>query len=496
MTHWKAMVGVAVLAAALPLTGCAAIFGGYDVAPNGLPVAEDALRRDLAARPGVAYTTVIGGSRDLPGDDLLRLLYAGTAGRYAGEYHEGARLLDLASYVAEDRVTTSVSREALSLVTSDRALSYVPGTTERMMIPYLAAATYLEAGDLGAAAVEARRIEALLDRLSDTDRADDNRSRETRRFLHLYAAAIFEAAGEASAAEVAYRRAGVPDVVESDSAAIETDSVASDQAASRSTGEVVVLVESGFVPHQVEQSVAIALPSWQVSRLTDGSLADKAVAATEAAARVMLTANQLYGDRRGYYGDRGYRQPAWLSPWDGEECPDGEDEECSSDTDALPYLMRISWPVLYQESDDVPVLAVRAGDVAGEPLTHLDVAGGARQDFEDRRGTMIARTMLRAASKVALSSAAQSAAEKKEEGAGEVVGILANVGNFLTERADTRCWHLLPGRVSMIRLELPAGTHDLALELDGGEEGGRTLSLGSVRVEAGRTAFVTHRIWR
>lgn len=483
------MVGVAVLTATLPQSGCAAIFGGYDVAPNGLPVAEDALRRDLAARPGIAYTTVIGGSRDLPGDDLLRLLYAGTAGRYAGEYREGARLLDLASYVAEDRVTTSLSREVLSLVTSDRALSYVPGTTERMMIPYLAAATYLEAGDLGAAAVEARRIEALLDRLSDTDRTADDGARETRRFLHLYAAAIFEAAGEANAAEVAYRRAGVPDAAES-------DSVGSDPAASRSTGEVLVLVESGFVPHQVEQSVAIMLPPWQVSLLTDGSVAEKAVAATEAAARVMLTANQLYGDRRGYYGDRGYRQPAWLSPWDGEECPNGDDGECSSDPDAAPYLMRVSWPVLYQETGGVTGVGVRAGDVAGVPVSHLDVAGGARRDFEDRRGTMIARTMVRAVSKVALSSAAQSAAEKKDEGAGQVVGILANVGNFLTERADTRCWHLLPGRVSMLRLELPAGTHELALELDGGQDGERTLSIGSVRVEAGRTAFVTHRIWR
>ena len=37
MLRLKSLGRVAVLAAALPLTGCAALFGGYDVAPNGLP---------------------------------------------------------------------------------------------------------------------------------------------------------------------------------------------------------------------------------------------------------------------------------------------------------------------------------------------------------------------------------------------------------------------------------------------------------------------------
>ena len=43
-------------------------------------------------------------------------------------------------------------------------------------------------------------------------------------------------------------------------------------------------------------------------------------------------------------------------------------------------------------------------------------------------------------------------------------GILTNIGTMLTERADTRAWHLLPGSISLVRLRLPAGTHDLTVE--------------------------------
>lgn len=499
MRRVRGVVGVAVIAAALPLSGCAAMLGGYDLAPSGLPEAEDALRRDLAERPSDAYLAVIEGRRELPADDLLRLLYAGTAGRYAGAYDEGAHLLDLASWIAEDRVTTSISRQALSLVTSDRALDYVPGSTERLMIPYLAAATHLEAGNMDAAAVEARRIEALLDRMADRDGdAASDEVDTTRRFLHTFAAGVFEAAGDQSAAEVAYRRAGIPD----QPASPQSEGPPSEAL----VGEVVVLVESGFVPHRVEQSVVIVLPPWQVSLLTDGDAAEKAVAATEAAARVLLSANHYYGDRgryggRGPYADPGYsRDPSssvvHLDPWTREDCEAAGVEDCSDGAGENPYLMRISWPVLADEGRAPRPVRVRAGDVADDTFVRFDVAADARGDFDASRGTMIARTMLRAASKVALSSAAKDAVEKKDEVAGQVVGVLANLGTALTERADTRCWHLLPGEVSMLRLRLPAGTHDLTLEVDGAAGSSSNVSLGSVDIVPGRTTFVTHRIWR
>jgi hypothetical protein len=126
----------------------------------------------------------------------------------------------------------------------------------------------------------------------------------------------------------------------------------------------------------------------------------------------------------------------------------------------------------------------------GESEAVLNVAEGARRDFDAERPTMLARTLVRAIAKVALSSAAEKAVRKEDETAGEIVGLLTNLGTLLTERADTRCWHLLPGQVHMLRLRLPAGTHQLELTV-----GGQRIDLGFVSVRPGHTTFLTHRVW-
>jgi hypothetical protein len=106
---------------------------------------------------------------------------------------------------------------------------------------------------------------------------------------------------------------------------------------------------------------------------------------------------------------------------------------------------------------------------------------------------MVARTVLRAAAKLALTAEIEDRVSEKDETAGEVVGALFNIGTLLAERADTRSWHLLPASVSIVRLQLPPGTHDLTVSTG---QGGDTTPLGPVEVRAGRTTFVSTRIWR
>lgn len=485
------MARVAALAAALPLSGCATMFGGYDLAPNGLPKDEDALRRALAFEAGKAYAEVIEGDRALPDDDLLRLLYAGTAGYYAGSWGESAHLLDLASYLAEDRVTLRVSQQALSMITSDRALDYTPGRTERLMIPYVAAMTYLKAGDVDGAAVEARRIEALLDRMDEQTAPAD--MSEQSRFLHYIAGTVFEAAGDWNAAGVAYRRSGP--LAETLGTGLDRDL----DPAGDSLGDVIVLVERGFVPHRVEQSVVVVLPPAQVTMLTDGSAGEKAAAAVEAAARILLTAAHVYGERGSFYRDRAYHAPLHLEPWRGNDpCGSGR-KECGKEEGEKrePYLLRISWPVLYQEPAPAARLQVRAGAVTADSRARLDLAEGTLRDFDAERPRILARTVARAAAKVALSASVEESVKKKDEGAGELLGILTNIGTLLTERADTRAWHLLPGSISLVRLRLPAGSHSLTLDVDrAAGERGRVEPLGVVEIRPGETTFVGTRLWR
>lgn len=470
------------LAAALPLSGCATWFSGYEVAPNGLPVEEAAIRRQLAAEPASVYDEIVTGETELPDDDLLRLLYAGTAGRYSGHYRESGQFLDLASYVADDRVTISVSRQTASFITSDRALAYVPQRTERLMISYIAALSFLEADDLGGAVVEARRIEALLDRFNDG--ADTARTRYDSRFFHYFAGTIFEAAGEANSAAVAYRRAGA-------SGEARVSDLYSDVPAD-SMGEIVLLLERGFVPHRVEQSVAVVLPGQQARMLTEGGIGEKAAAAAAAAARILTYASHAYGDRGPYYTDRSYQRGLRVAPWrDG--CGGFGEPSCRDD-DGEPYILRISWPVLYQEETPDRTVPIRVDGTPMGATWHLDVGNGIRRDFADRLGTILARTVFRAATKIALSEVAEEVVSEQDETAGKIVGVLVNLGTLLAERADTRSWHLLPGVVDLVRIPIPAGTHSLTV----GGEGllSRAVNLGPVAVRPGETTFVAHRIWR
>jgi uncharacterized protein len=460
------------LALAVPLSGCAAMIGGYDLASNGLTVDEDAFRRALAFEAPRAYQTAVNGGGALPDDILLRLLFAGAAGRYAGAYDESSRLLDVASYLADDRVTISLSREALSLITSDRALAYVPGRTERLMIHYLAALNYLDAGNVDGAAVEARRIEALLDQ-AQADVGRGERSRD-HQFLHYFAAMVFEAAGDWNAADVALRRAGP--------LARSLRARPADGSEGASLGHVMVLVEHGFVPHRVEQSVVIALPASQATMLTEGSAGEKLLAAADAAARVLLTASHQYGDRSGYYRDRGFRSTLHLEPWRDVESADSGN----------PYLLRMSWPVLYQEPAAETPVRVRVGELAADAHARLDVTAGVRADFDAQRATILARTLVRGATKLALSSAVEESIGKRDETAGRLAGLLTNLGTAAVERADTRAWHVLPGSISMVRLQLPAGSHELSLENDRGQ----AAPVATVTVRPGQTTFVTTRLWR
>jgi hypothetical protein len=49
-----------------------------------------------------------------PDDEVLRALYRGVLAYHAGEYAESARVLDIAADIADERVTKSLSRAALS----------------------------------------------------------------------------------------------------------------------------------------------------------------------------------------------------------------------------------------------------------------------------------------------------------------------------------------------------------------------------------------------
>lgn len=572
------------LAAALALgsSGCATLFRSYDVAPNGLQRDDAEIRSLLASeRMDSAKLASLGaGKIDLPEDPLLEALYTGALAHYAGEYSRSSTDLIRANALAEDRYTSSVSRAVFSLVSSDRSLEYEPSETERLLIHYYGALNHLALGDTDGAAVEARRLSNVLDRYDD---AGSDRSRSSLRvFFRAFAGSVFEAAREWNDADVAYRKAtGSP-----------TGGRTAAPEGAEGTGEVIVLLERGFIAHRIEEALYISLLSDEVDALTGAEEGeDRAAVAGAISARVL---SHLADSRRLYRGGspsgpvwisapstssstrtvssssssasecraeraesaRGSDEtrarrparagssedddslppiPARRSPREVGSVPSSDraaDSECDGERDdarsSNPYVMKIAWPAFRQdrvpaggtvgllESADVATTADTRAE-AGEPTTEaehspawagrdfapvstsVDLSDAVVADFEEHRRWVLARTIARATTKLAMTRRIEDSMAEKDETLGKILGALTNAGTALLEQADTRSWHLLPASVEMVRLRLPAGSHQLVLQPRGssgaGTASGRVVELGSVEVRAGEVSFLSRRIW-
>lgn len=492
---------IAVAALLISSTGCARLFGSYDIAPNGLASSEDRLRHMLASGQAEAAFAGFGTGRAAPDDDVLRALYEGVVAYYAGDYAESARILDVAGVLADDRVTKSISRSALSLVSNDRVLPYEPGRTERLMIPYYAALARVGMGDIEGAAVEARRLSLLLQMHSDDDEPLDPAVEATLRYL---AGALFEAHGDRNDSDVAYRNA----------LALDSTLAVPSTPATSATGTVFVILEQGFVAHRVEQGLSVLLLPEEVDLIANGESDERAGALAFVAGRTLREAARspflheglhrpttlfvpppddpsLIPRRRPKVVCRTVEEPAnsngtaSATTESRQECTEEEPE-----LDELPYLLKVAWPVYRTDSHPIQgAQLIGAGDTI-RFQGNADLSRSVVSDFQAERALIVARTVARGAAKLAITKGAEKKLEDRSEAAGKIIGLLGNLGNALLERADTRSWHLLPAGISIARVQLAPGEHSLSIAA-----GGRTIALESVTVRPGAVSVVTARAW-
>lgn len=157
------------------------------------------------------------------------------------------------------------------------------------------------------------------------------------------------------------------------------------------------------------------------------------------------------------------------------------------------YVLTIAWPAFARPEPAPRPMAVTAwsGDslVASDmPLHVASLSDAVVSDFRRQRAAIFARAVARAATKYWLAEQA----EKKKKWA----GLLVNAAGDLLEHADTRSWHLLPDEVSLVRLRVPAGTHNLAADVADPRRGTPAhVELGRITVRAGETRVVTGRVW-
>ena len=492
-------------------TGCASLVRGTmrsAQAGFGLPSTEEAIRTALAASQWDAALRMAASEKaGGPSDRLLRDLYAGTAAYYAGRWDSSAAAFGRAESLADDRFTKSATRGALALATNDLALPYVPGQNERLLVHYYGMLSWLRRGSVEEAAVEARRLGALLQQYDD-DRTPLDAS--TRAMLRYVSGAVFEAAGEREDAAVAYRNARqlagrAEDSVPNKQPVVAASSRARGAArrppvappvAVPDSGDVVLVLEQGFVAHRVEQRLTV--------RANDAG--DRHVFATGGDA-IGRAVSMLAGDE-GLWADGPVGELTLAAPPDSSSTggapatpavaslraatldvgramgEPGEHEERHERPDASwATRLRVAWPA-YRRPAAVPSAALVIDSVAGPavPLFRAGLSDAAAGDFRRDRTARLTRLLLRAT----MREAAVAELRRKHHD----LGSLASTVGSAIEHADTRSWHLLPATVVVTRLRLPVGEHVLAADVDGAR-----VPVATVQVPARGIAIATARLW-
>lgn len=475
-----------VLVGLLALPGCASLVGPMAVGPDGLARFDGELRSLLRRGAADSALALLDPARSGEGDELLRLQHEVAAAHYAGDYARSSAALERALLLVEDRYTKSVTEALLSVLTGDRTLPYDPPAPERLLLHYYGALNYLRSEKPENAAVEARRLAYRLDRIEEDDPSEV--TPELLVQLWQFAGAVFEAAGEAEDAGVAYRRSRAAGWIAEDDRPTRSPfghepgprgtalpATTGSGSGSTSTGEVVVILERGFVAHRVERDLTVLLFPNELDRLRD--LEDFEPDEIEGPDLALF---RRIADRSfdGNHARRGWR---WFGRTGGDE----------------PVLFRIAWPEYRSPPPPAGPATLVAGGARARPLVTADVSAAVEAAYRDRRVADLGKALLRAVVREELADAIEDEVSEEDETLGEVAGWAARIGGAILESADTRSWHLLPDRLELYRLELPAARHELTALLPHRTGTGHDRrDLGPVEVRPGKVTVVSVRDWR
>jgi tetratricopeptide (TPR) repeat protein len=355
-------------------------------------------------------------------NQLIYLLDAAMVNMQCGNLDAAQSKFRGAEDLAERLWTESISRNALSLVTNDTVLAYAGEDFERVMIHLMSAIGFLQAGQPDEALVEARRLDSLL--AIYNDKYEKKNIYKADAFARYLSGMLREADGAWDEAFIDYRRA--VDIYREDYQAYDTalpkmlttDLVRAAQAADRMT-DISDLIAAGTIdplhhaaaPPGLGKVVFITFAGYAPQKVQDMVVVPTSHGPVGVAfPRMVVTPPRCSQGRLNLYGA-------------------GQ----------------------FFESDLVLV----------EDVNRIAV-----KNLEDRKGRILAKAIARAVAKqVVIHSIARSRDNRKDERTVEAILNLINV--LLVERADTRSWRTLPGRIYMTRVFVPAGTYRVALEACG-----------------------------
>jgi len=127
-------------------------------------------------------------------------------------------------------------------------------------------------------------------------------------------------------------------------------------------------------------------------------------------------------------------------------------------------------------------LSAESASTTSELIAQLDKQ--ARAALESEMPGIIARTIARVSIK-------NKVVDETRDNS-PLLSFALNIATFLTEQADTRAWNTLPQQILIMRLNLPAGNHDLKLTLSGSSLPGTMQSWQQVNINKGESRLFSY----
>jgi hypothetical protein len=121
---------------------------------------------------------------------------------------------------------------------------------------------------------------------------------------------------------------------------------------------------------------------------------------------------------------------------------------------------------------------ISAGGVSATTTRVASIAGDAEEQYKADRPKLLAAEFSRNVTR----NVAANEADRKAQGLGTVVSLLASVA----DTADIRIWSTLPDNIQLARLRLPPGTYDLTVQARGS-----TRVMKDVTIRAGEITFAS-----
>ena len=474
----RSVIGLSVVLL-LWLSGCGAAYSGY--VSHSLSQLEKGNYEGALAK------------LEKPSGKTNKLLYhleKGLILHYQGQYEASNLEFERAERLSDQLYTRSISRQVAAMVSNDAVIAYRGEEFELALIHYYRAMNYDRLGDRQAALVECRKANLKLENYAQ--QAEYELSYKNDAFLQYMTGLFFESEGEWNDAYISYKDAlkgyrayeaafglPVPHILLVDLARLAECLGYADEAQEYakqypleqgalqpvSGGEIVVFVESGFVPrkHQVEFNMPIMAGEQDVKTYT---VAERAV--------------------HRYHHPHTYQRQS------------------------VDYWLRVALPEYREVPSQVAGVRLRVGEQSAAAVVGEDLAAIAQQTFTEKFDSILLRAVARSLVKYLASKGIEEAFEGDEgdegdedandwvkEGVGKALGGLVNLLGAATEAADTRSWLALPRTIHIARLFVTPGMAAPTLEFI--DARGQVLAvepLPEVAVAAGEKVFLNFRTFR